>query len=125
MAAFDQSMIAAGLGKDVTVLVMSEFGRTLDPAAGMGSDHAWGSHWMVMGSAVNGGRFYGDKFPSLVLGGVDDSHNQKRGYWVPQISGDQVVSDLMTWLGLPSDKLIQVMPNLANFAKKNVGFMNG
>jgi membrane-anchored protein YejM (alkaline phosphatase superfamily) len=44
---------------------------------------------------------------------------------VPQISGDQVVSDLMTWLGLPSDKLIQVMPNLANFAKKNVGFMNG
>jgi uncharacterized protein (DUF1501 family) len=80
---------------------------------------------MVMGSAVNGGRLYGDKFPSLVLGGVDDSHNQKRGYWVPQISGDQVVSDLMTWLGLPSDKLIQVMPNLANFAKKNVGFMNG
>jgi len=125
MAAFDQSMIAAGLGKDVTVLVMSEFGRTLDPAAGMGSDHAWGSHWMVMGSAVNGGRLYGDKFPSLVLGGVDDAHNQKRGYWVPQISGDQVVSDLMTWLGLPSDKLIQVLPNLANFTKKNVGFMNG
>jgi len=79
----------------------------------------------VMGSAVNGGRLYGDKFPSLVLGGVDDAHNQKRGYWVPQISGDQVVSDLMTWLGLPSDKLIQVLPNLANFTKKNVGFMNG
>jgi hypothetical protein len=31
----------------------------------------------------------------------------------------------MTWLGLPSDKLIQVLPNLANFTKKNVGFMNG
>jgi len=125
MAAFDQSMIAAGLGKDVTVLVMSEFGRTLDPASGMGSDHAWGSHWMVMGSAVNGGRLYGEKFPSLVLGGVDDAHNQKRGYWVPQISGDQIASDLLTWLGLPSEKLIEVLPNLSNFTKKNVGFMNG
>jgi len=32
---------------------------------------------------------------------------------------------LLTWLGLPADKLSLVMPNLANFTKKNVGFMNG
>lgn len=125
LAAFDQSMMAAGMSNEVAVLVTSEFNRTLDPAAGNGSDHAWGSHWMVMGGRVNGARMYGQKFPSLVLGGVDDVHEQKRGYWLPQISSDQVAADLLTWLGLPSDKLSLVMPNLANFSTKTVGFMNG
>jgi hypothetical protein len=60
-----------------------------------------------------------------MLGGVDDVHEQKRGFWLPQISSDQVAADLLTWLGLPADKLTAVMPNLANFTKKNVGFMNG
>ncbi|PUE34183.1 DUF1501 domain-containing protein [Limnohabitans sp. Hippo4] len=125
LAAFDKAISAAGMGNEVAVFVTSEFNRTLDPAAGLGSDHAWGSHWMVMGGQVNGGKLYGDKFPSLVLGGVDDAHNGKRGYWVPQMSSDQVAADLLMWLGLPQDKLTEVMPNLKNFVKKNVGFMNG
>ena len=125
MAAFDQAMMAAGMSNEVAVFVTSEFNRTLDPAAGNGSDHAWGGHWMVMGGRVNGAKMYGDKFPSLVLGGVDDAHNGKRGYWVPQFSSDQVAADLLMWLGLPENKLTEVMPNLKNFAKKNVGFMNG
>jgi len=125
MAAFDQAMMAAGMSNEVAVFVTSEFNRTLDPAAGNGSDHAWGGHWMVMGGRVNGAKMYGNKFPSLVLGGVDDAHNGKRGYWVPQFSSDQVAADLLMWLGLPENKLTEVMPNLKNFAKKNVGFMNG
>ena len=125
LSAFDQAISAAGMANEVAVFVTSEFNRTLDPAAGNGSDHAWGSHWMVMGGQVNGGKMYGEKFPSLVLGGVDDAHNGKRGYWVPQMSSDQVAADLLMWLGLPQDKLTVVMPNLKNFAKKNVGFMNG
>ena len=125
MAAFDQAMVAAGMSNEVAVFVTSEFNRTLDPAAGNGSDHAWGSHWMVMGGRVNGAKMFGNKFPSLVLGGVDDAHNGKRGYWVPQYSSDQVAADLLMWLGLPESKLTEVMPNLKNFAQKNVGFMNG
>ena len=125
MAAFDQAMMAAGMSNEVAVFVTSEFNRTLDPAAGNGSDHAWGGHWMVMGGRVNGAKMYGNKFPSLVLGGVDDAHTGKRGYWVPQYSSDQVAADLLMWLGLPESKLTEVMPNLKNFAQKNVGFMNG
>lgn len=55
LVAFDKSMLAAGMSNDVAVLVTSEFSRTLDPASGFGSDHAWGGHWMVMGGRVNGG----------------------------------------------------------------------
>lgn len=125
LLAFDKSMLAAGMSNEVAVLVTSEFNRTLDPASGNGSDHAWGGHWMVMGGQVKGAHMYGQKFPSLVLGGVDDVHEQKRGYWLPQISSDQVAADLLTWLGLPAEKLTTVMPNLANFTNKKVGFMNG
>jgi len=125
LVAFDQSLQTAGLGNQVAVLVTSEFGRTLDPAAGFGSDHAWGSHWMVMGNMVGGNRIYGNKFPRLILGGVDDAHDGRRGYWVPQLSSDQVAADLLLWLGLPRERLTQVMPNLVNFTQKTVGYMNG
>jgi uncharacterized protein (DUF1501 family) len=124
LVAFDQSLQTAGLGNQVAVLVTSEFGRTLDPAAGFGSDHAWGSHWMVMGNMVGGNRIYGNSFPRLILGGVDDAHDGRRGYWVPQLSSDQVAADLLLWLGLPRERLTQVMPNLANFSQKTVGYMN-
>jgi uncharacterized protein (DUF1501 family) len=125
MVAFDQAMSAAGMANEVAVLVMSEFNRTIDPAAGNGSDHAWGGHWMVMGQGVSGGKLYGKTFPSPVLGGADDAHDGKRGYFVPQWSTDQVAADLLTWMGLPAGAFNTVLPNLKNFSQKTVGFMNG
>jgi uncharacterized protein (DUF1501 family) len=123
LAAFDTSLAQVGLSNEVVVFVTSEFSRTLDPAAGNGSDHAWGSHWMVMGADVMGARMYGQKFPMLVLGGEDDAHDGRRGYFVPQLSSDQVAADLLLWLGLPAGKLTSIMPNLQNFAQQSVGFM--
>jgi uncharacterized protein (DUF1501 family) len=50
---------SAQTGQDkVTVFTMSEFGRTLD-SNGQGSDHGWGSHHIVLGGAVKGGKIYG------------------------------------------------------------------
>jgi uncharacterized protein (DUF1501 family) len=42
----------------VTLFTMSEFGRTLD-SNGLGSDHGWGTHQIVLGGAVKGGMIYG------------------------------------------------------------------
>jgi len=124
LVSFQAALDQTGMSNDVALLVTSEFGRTLDEASGFGSDHAWGNHWFVMGNAIKGGQMYGSKFPSLILGGVDDAHPQKRGYWVPQISSDQVAADFLTWLGLPASSLTSVLPNLSNFSNKTVGFMN-
>lgn len=124
MAAFDAAVSAAGMGDEVVLLVISEFGRTLDPASGRGSDHAWGNHWMAMGGPVKGGQMYGSRFPRLILGGPDDMDRGRRGYWVPQMSTDQVAADVLTWLGVPMASLDSVMPNLRNFSQKTVGFMN-
>jgi uncharacterized protein (DUF1501 family) len=123
LAAFDESVNRVGMGNDVVVLVMSEFGRTLDPAAGFGSDHAWGNHWMVMGNPVRGGRFYGDRFPRLILKGQDDADPNGRGYWVPQIPSDAVAADLVSWLGLSPARIPEVFPNLRNFATRSVGIV--
>ena len=123
LTAFQTSVDAAGVANEVVVLVMSEFGRTLDPAAGFGSDHAWGNHWIVMGNPVRGGQFYGATFPRLILGGPDDSDEGKRGYFIPQIPSDAVAADLVTWLGLPPSELTKVFPNLANFTTRSVGLV--
>ena len=125
LVAFDQSMAGVGMGDEVLVLVLSEFGRTLDPAAGQGSDHAWGNHWFVMGNYVKGGKIYGDKFPSLVVGGADDASiwQPARGQWLPQYSSDQFMADAFRWFGLSAQQCVTAMPNLGNFPSQKIGYL--
>lgn len=125
ISAFDKSIQAYGMNNDVVTVIMSEFGRTLDPASGLGSDHAWGNHWFALGGPVLGGIVYGNTFPDLKVGGVDDASFWKpyRGQWIPQFSSDQFISDLVNWLGLTPSEAVSVMPNLTNFPKKTIGFI--
>jgi uncharacterized protein (DUF1501 family) len=119
MAAFDQTNQENGLGDSVTTLVMSEFGRTLRPGSGGGSEHAWGSHWMMMGGSVAGGTVHGT-FPSLVLGGPDDGDGGKNGRHVPTISSDQVGATVMQWMGLDPSNFLYAFPNLSNFKTRTL-----
>lgn len=48
--------VIAGNGPNVTVVVMSEFGRRLQENGSLGTDHGHGSMMMVVGQCVNGGR---------------------------------------------------------------------
>jgi uncharacterized protein (DUF1501 family) len=125
LAAFDKSVVDMGLDSQVLTLVISEFGRTLDPAAGAGSDHAWGNHWFALGGVVKGGIVYGSTFPTLQTGGPDDAslYNPKRGQWIPQFSSDQFVADAMRWMGLTAEQTVEAMPNLANFKSRTIGYL--
>lgn len=125
LVGFDQSMRSLGMQEDVVTIVLSEFGRTLDPASGAGSDHAWGNHWFVMGGQVKGGRVYGDNFPSLQTGGADDASlwDPKRGQWLPQFSSDQFIADTLLWMGLSPAQVLDVLPNLANFKNHKIGYL--
>ncbi len=119
LAAFDQSVQAAGLDQNVVTLSFSEFGRALQPASGGGTDHAWGNHWWLMGGPVRGKQIVGT-YPSLALGGVDDGDQWKKGRWVPTIAGDQVGASLMQWLGVPASELLSAFPSLSNFSQKTL-----
>ena len=64
--AFDSATLEIGVSNQVTAFTQSEFNRTMQ-SNGSGSDHAWGSHQMVLGGAVRGG-IYG-QVPTFALGG--------------------------------------------------------
>ncbi|MEM7035606.1 MAG: DUF1501 domain-containing protein [Bacteroidota bacterium] len=60
----------AGHRDQVTVLVMSEFGRRLRANRSDGTDHGYGNMMMVLGGKVKGGRMYGD-WPGLAPENLD------------------------------------------------------
>ena len=120
LKAFYDATVALGVAGQVTTFSLSDFGRTLQPASGGGTDHAWGSHHFIIGDAVQGGAFYGE-YPQLVLGGPSDAESE--GRWLPTTAVDQYGATLASWFGVAPADLGVVFPNLAKFAPANLGFM--
>ncbi|MDH5287062.1 MAG: DUF1501 domain-containing protein [Betaproteobacteria bacterium] len=119
MSAFYQSTVNLGVQNEVTTFMLSDFNRTFRPN-GVGTDHAWGGNYLVMGGAVQGNRFYG-QYPNLALGGPDDADSL--GRWIPTTAIDQYGATLARWFGVPDADLVQVFPNVGRFATSNLGFM--
>ena len=120
LAAFSKALDELGTQDDVTTFTESDFSRTFQTTSGDGSDHAWGSHHLVMGGAVKGGDIYG-AFPTFALGGPDDADT--RGRWIPTLSIDQYGATLCSWFGITDSQLTSVFPNLGNFSTRNLGFL--
>jgi uncharacterized protein (DUF1501 family) len=119
LSAFYQATVEMGVASSVTTFSLSDFGRTYSPNSD-GTDHAWGSHHLVMGGAVKGGDFYGT-FPTLAVNGPDDATGQ--GRWVPTTSIDQYAATLASWFGVAATDLPTIFPNLANFTAPTLGIM--
>lgn len=120
LAAFNNAMAEIGTQNDVTTFTESDFSRTFQPTTGDGSDHAWGSHHLVMGGAVRGGDIYGT-FPSFQLSGPDDADT--RGRWIPTTAIDQYGATLASWFGIPDASLSTVFPNFNNFGARKLSFL--
>jgi uncharacterized protein (DUF1501 family) len=106
------------LEKGVTAFTASDFGRTF-PTNGAGSDHGWGSHHVIVGGAVNGGKTYGS-YPILEVKGPSDTDT---GRWIPTTSVDEYSATLATWFGVPPSNLAAIFPNLGRFVSPNMGFL--
>jgi uncharacterized protein (DUF1501 family) len=119
MQAFYLATEEMGIADKVTLFTESEFGRTLQPS-GNGSDHGWGSHFLVLGGAVQGGDVFGT-FPQLALGGPDDAGT--RGALLPTTSLDQYGATMAKWFGVPPIAMETVFPSLKKFSVKDLGFM--
>jgi len=119
LEAFYKATEELGVAAQVTAFTESDFSRTLQPNSNGGTDHAWGSHHIVMGGSVKGATMYG-QFPSLVLNGPDDAGGE--GRWIPTTSVDQYGATLAQWFGLDPSKLSTVFPNIGQFKTTDVGF---
>ena len=120
LSAFYNATVELNVANEVTTFTMSDFSRTFQPNSNKGSDHAWGSHHMVIGGAVNGGQIYGT-YPTLALGGPDDSGSN--GRWVPSTASSQYASTLSQWFGVPIADLPTVLPSIGSFSANNLGFV--
>ncbi len=136
MRAFYDEMGAQSLQGKVTMFTLSDFGRTMNPAgtgSGVGTDHAWGNHMLVLGGSVAGGNIYGSTrpdgtgniFPTLQLGGPDDidTGTSPRGRWLPTTGVEQYASTLGRWFGLTDPDFPVIFPNIGNFPTSDLGFM--
>ncbi|MBL0148876.1 MAG: DUF1501 domain-containing protein [Ideonella sp.] len=118
LKAFYDATQQLGVASQVTTFTASDFSRTLQPASGAGTDHAWGGHQFVIGGAVRRG-VYG-RMPQLVLGGPDDVSSE--GRWLPTTSVDQMGATLAGWLGVSPADMTRVFPLLGNFSQRNLGY---
>jgi uncharacterized protein (DUF1501 family) len=117
--AFYDAMNAMGTANNVTSFLESEFNRTGNANANIGTDHAWGTHVFAMGGAVRGGTY--GTFPTHELRGPDDAGN--RGNWIPTTSLDQYAATFGSWFGVADSDLRQIFPNLANFTPQRLTFL--
>jgi len=100
--------------RDVTILTISEFGRTAKQNASLGTDHGNASSWFVIGEQVNGG-IYGD-WP-----GLQTEQLYQHRYLAHTIDFTDVYAELLT-------KHLNVAGGLSNILPVNqyqpIGFLS-
>jgi uncharacterized protein (DUF1501 family) len=122
---FTDAVAALGLADNVALFTASDFGRTL-VSNGKGSDHGWGATHFIAGgagaarvSAVKGQDIYGSMAPV----GLGHALDIGSGRLLPTTSVEQYAATLGKWFGLAPADLDLVLPNLGNFAARDLGFM--
>ncbi len=129
---FYDEIAAQGLADKVTTFTLSEFGRTFQENSdtNVGTDHAWGSHALILGDAVRGGWFYGQYPP--IAGIVDPGSpynvdSGRSGRFIPTTSVDEYAATLASWFGVRDVDIQAIMPNVGNMDRPRppyLGFMH-
>jgi len=136
--AFYNFLSAEGLLSNVTTFSISDFSRTWS-FNGSGTDHGWGANTMVMGGAVNGGRFWGtpttqpaasNGYPVVTVDTSGTGRDRGRGVIIPSTAADEYHDVLARWFGIPDGPDLQtVLPNIRNFRSQGsnsaIPFMTG
>jgi len=126
VTAYQETIDDLGFSNSVTSFTASDFGRTLT-SNGNGTDHGWGGHNFVFGGAVDGGRIVG-QMPSYSSTDNPDEASESDGTFagrlIPQLSVNQYGATLSRWMGVSEADLNAALPDLQNFAVRDLGFMN-
>lgn len=110
------------LRANVTTFTASDFSRTFT-TNGDGTDHAWGSHHLVMGGAVKGKNIYG-QYPTLGVDlGAFRNPDMAGTALVPTTSVDQYAATMGKWFGVSDTDLDTIFPNLRNFSPRYLSFL--
>jgi uncharacterized protein (DUF1501 family) len=109
LTSFYKEMNSLGYWDKVTLVITSDFARTLTSNSGEGSDHAWGGNYFVMGGAVKGGQIHGDYPEDITTTGP---HNIGRGRLIPTLSWESILNPIVQWMGVETEEeLDSCLPN--------------
>ncbi|MEA5576688.1 DUF1501 domain-containing protein [Anabaena sp. UHCC 0451] len=103
------AVLVEGLGnvyQNTTIVVMSEFGRTVQQNNNAGTDHGHGNVVWVLGGKVRGGKVYGE-WPGL----SPSQLYQKRDLDISTDFRDVISNLLQNHLNLNTSQLNQILPN--------------
>jgi uncharacterized protein (DUF1501 family) len=94
---------------DTTIVVMSEFGRTLKQNGNQGTDHGRANVIWLMGGAIVGGKVFG-QWPGL----QDEQLTQNRDLTVTTDFRDVIAQTLRLHLQQPDEFVARVLPDYRN-----------
>jgi len=103
---------AQGNFDKVTLVMHTDFGRTLAPNSNVGTDHGWAGHTFVIGGSVNGGKVY-NQYPETLLRG--HSMDVMHGRIIPKFPWENIMVPVAKWMGVEDSQTHGVFPNLVNF----------
>jgi len=112
LTTFVNELKAQQIFESTVLITHSDFGRTLTPNSGAGTDHAWAGNHIIIGGGINGGKIF-NEFPSSLLGG--SQQDAGRGRIIPQYPWESVMLPIGQWMGLDASQYSEVFPNIANF----------
>jgi len=113
LEAFSEEMKAQGLWKNVTVILVSDFGRTLSGNT-RGTDHGWGGNTFMFGGSVRGGRIAG-AFPNRLIE-EESEVSCGRGRIIPTKPWEAIWKGIAEWWDLDDpDSLSEILPLASNW----------
>lgn len=134
-SALAEELKAKNVWESVTVVQVSDFGRTLNPNGNEGTDHAWGGNYIMMGGAVKGGQIPGT-YPHVR---ERAPLNVGRGRMIPTLPWESVFKLVGDWVGVDEEDYYCVeddpafdsrtdynpdydciLPNLKNFDESHI-----
>jgi len=107
-----QELKAQGLFESMVLVTHSDFGRTLTPNSGEGTDHAWAGNHIILGGNIHGGRVF-NEFPESLL--AESLQDAGRGRLIPKYPWESMMVPIARWLGVEENQEPSVFPNIANF----------
>lgn len=97
---FTTEMKAQNAWNDITLVMVSEFARTLPGNTGAGSDHAWGGNYFVTGGEVRGKQIIGE-YPDDISD--DGPLVFEPGIVIPTNSWEAPWNAIAQWIGIDSE----------------------
>jgi uncharacterized protein (DUF1501 family) len=109
-----------GVWDQVTIVVASEFGRSISPNSSAGADHGWGGNYMVMGGSIDGGRVLGKYPDDFTSKSRLNASRNTRTRFIPTMAWEHIYNGVVGWMAagfneeLTEDDLDYVLPNRNN-----------